>query len=168
MFSPLRELNGQQWRAFVAAFLGWTLDAFDFFLVTFVVVRIATDFNRAIPEVAFAITITDAPVSASTAIHSVATPVTAATTNAAFSTIEIARFILMLRTVARLKRSAYGIFSSSSAAAASISCRDGGGSLLRIGGSINSLRIGGSSISSEIGGSNAADIWRNFSGSTDT
>jgi SHS family lactate transporter-like MFS transporter len=58
MFGPLRELNGQQWRAFVAAFLGWTLDAFDFFLVTFVVVRIATDFNRAIPEVAFAITIT--------------------------------------------------------------------------------------------------------------
>jgi SHS family lactate transporter-like MFS transporter len=58
MFGPLRELNGQQWRAFVAAFLGWTLDAFDFFLVTFVVSRIATDFNRAIPEVAFAITIT--------------------------------------------------------------------------------------------------------------
>jgi SHS family lactate transporter-like MFS transporter len=58
MFGPLRELTGQQWRAFIAAFLGWTLDAFDFFLVTFVVARIATDFNRAIPEVAFAITIT--------------------------------------------------------------------------------------------------------------
>jgi SHS family lactate transporter-like MFS transporter len=58
MFGPLRELNGQQWRAFIAAFLGWTLDAFDFFLVTFVVARIATDFNKAIPEVAFAITIT--------------------------------------------------------------------------------------------------------------
>jgi MFS transporter, SHS family, lactate transporter len=58
MFGPLRELNAQQWRAFIAAFLGWTLDAFDFFLVTFVVSRIATDFHRAIPEVAFAITIT--------------------------------------------------------------------------------------------------------------
>ena len=58
MFAPLRELDGQQWKAFIAAFLGWTLDAFDFFLVTFVVSRIATDFNRAIPEVAFAITIT--------------------------------------------------------------------------------------------------------------
>ncbi len=58
MFAPLRELDGKQWRAFIAAFLGWTLDAFDFFLVTFVVARIATDFNRAIPEVAFAITIT--------------------------------------------------------------------------------------------------------------
>jgi SHS family lactate transporter-like MFS transporter len=58
MLGPLRELNTKQWRAFIAAFLGWTLDAFDFFLVTFVVSRIATDFNRAIPEVAFAITIT--------------------------------------------------------------------------------------------------------------
>jgi SHS family lactate transporter-like MFS transporter len=58
MFDSLRGLNAQQWRAFIAAFLGWTLDAFDFFLVTFVVARVATDFNRAIPEVAFAITIT--------------------------------------------------------------------------------------------------------------
>jgi MFS transporter, SHS family, lactate transporter len=58
MFDSLRGLDARQWRAFVAAFLGWTLDAFDFFLVTFVVARVATDFNRAIPEVAFAITIT--------------------------------------------------------------------------------------------------------------
>jgi len=58
MLGPLRELDAKQWRAFIAAFLGWTLDAFDFFLVTFVVARIATDFNRTIPEVAFAITIT--------------------------------------------------------------------------------------------------------------
>jgi MFS transporter, SHS family, lactate transporter len=58
MFEPLRTLDASQRRAFVAAFLGWTLDAFDFFLVTFVVVRIAGDFARSIPEVAFAITIT--------------------------------------------------------------------------------------------------------------
>jgi SHS family lactate transporter-like MFS transporter len=58
MFASLRTLDAKQWRAFVAAFLGWTLDAFDFFLVTFVVSRIATDFKREIPEVAFAITIT--------------------------------------------------------------------------------------------------------------
>ena len=49
---------------------------------------------------AFAITITDAPVSARIAIQSVATPAIAATMNAAFITTEIARFILMLRTVA--------------------------------------------------------------------
>ena len=58
MFAPLRTLTRAQWRAFIAAFLGWTLDAFDFFLVTFVVARLATDFASTIPDVAFAITIT--------------------------------------------------------------------------------------------------------------
>ena len=47
-------------------------------------------------------TITDAPVSATTAIHKVAMPTTAATTTAAFMTMEIARFALMFRTVARV------------------------------------------------------------------
>ncbi len=45
-------------KTFIACFLGWTLDAFDFFLITFVVARIAGDFHRSIPEVAFAITLT--------------------------------------------------------------------------------------------------------------
>jgi MFS transporter, SHS family, lactate transporter len=54
----LTELTPAARRTFVACFLGWTLDAFDFFLLTFVVTRIATDFNKAIPEVAFAITLT--------------------------------------------------------------------------------------------------------------
>jgi MFS transporter, SHS family, lactate transporter len=58
IFAPLRTLNASQRRAFIAAFLGWCLDAFDFFLVTFVVVKVAGDFGKAIPEVAFAITIT--------------------------------------------------------------------------------------------------------------
>jgi len=53
-----RSLTGAQRKTFVASFLGWTLDAFDYFLVTFVVARIAGDFGRSIPEVAFAITIT--------------------------------------------------------------------------------------------------------------
>jgi SHS family lactate transporter-like MFS transporter len=43
IFAPLATLNARQWRAFIAAFLGWTLDAFDFFLVTFVLVNIAHD-----------------------------------------------------------------------------------------------------------------------------
>ena len=55
---------------------------------------------------ALATTITDAPVSATIAIHSVATPATAATTNAAFITSEIARFTLMFLIVFRLRRSA--------------------------------------------------------------
>ena len=54
----LRSLSGDQRKTFAASFLGWTLDAFDFFLVTFVVARIAGDFGRSIPEIAFAITVT--------------------------------------------------------------------------------------------------------------
>ncbi len=54
----IRSLTGDQRKTFAASFLGWTLDAFDFFLVTFVVARIAGDFGRSIPEIAFAITIT--------------------------------------------------------------------------------------------------------------
>src|SRR5579863_8813644 len=54
----ISSLTGDQRKTFTASFLGWTLDAFDFFLVTFVVTRIAGDFGRSIPEIAFAITIT--------------------------------------------------------------------------------------------------------------
>ncbi len=52
------ELTPVARRTFVASFLGWTLDAFDFFLLTFVVSRIAADFKRGIVEVAGAITLT--------------------------------------------------------------------------------------------------------------
>jgi SHS family lactate transporter-like MFS transporter len=57
IFAPLGELTPVQWRAFIAAFLGWCLDAFDFFLVTFVIAAIADEFQLPIPKVAFAITI---------------------------------------------------------------------------------------------------------------
>ncbi|MFP6558718.1 MFS transporter [Paraburkholderia sp. B3] len=42
----------------IAAYLGWTLDAFDFFLTVFVLKDIATEFNTKIPAVAFALTLT--------------------------------------------------------------------------------------------------------------
>jgi len=42
----------------IAAYLGWTLDAFDFFLMVFVLKDIATEFHTKIPAVAFAITLT--------------------------------------------------------------------------------------------------------------
>jgi SHS family lactate transporter-like MFS transporter len=45
-------------KTFVASFLGWSLDAFDFFLLTFVVTRIATSFDRGVVDVTFAITLT--------------------------------------------------------------------------------------------------------------
>src|SRR5438309_5494211 len=53
-----KSLNSQQRNTFVACFLGWALDALDFFLVTFVLVPISHDFGHTIPQVAFAITVT--------------------------------------------------------------------------------------------------------------
>ena len=41
-----------------ACFLGWTLDAFDFFLLVFVLKDIAQEFNTQITEVTFAILLT--------------------------------------------------------------------------------------------------------------
>src|SRR5947207_8411700 len=51
-------LNRDQRNTFVACFLGWALDALDFFLVTFVLAPIGHDFGQTIPKVAFAITLT--------------------------------------------------------------------------------------------------------------
>jgi MFS transporter, SHS family, lactate transporter len=58
IFGPLRELDGQQRNAVVASFLGWCLDAFDFFILVFVIKDIAHDFGSAVKDVAFAITLT--------------------------------------------------------------------------------------------------------------
>ena len=57
-WSLMRSLSGSQWKTFTAAFLGWALDAFDFFLVTFVTLRIAKDFNVGLTAVLFTITLT--------------------------------------------------------------------------------------------------------------
>ncbi len=43
--SWLREVNKTQWNAFFAAFLGWTLDAFDFTIVSFLLVDIQNSFS---------------------------------------------------------------------------------------------------------------------------
>jgi SHS family lactate transporter-like MFS transporter len=53
-----KSLNRTQRHTFLACFLGWSLDALDFFLLTFVLVPISREFGRSIPEVAFAITLT--------------------------------------------------------------------------------------------------------------
>src|SRR5579864_8079689 len=47
-----------QRRVAVAGFLGWMLDAFDFFLLVFVLKDIAAEFQVAIEDVTFAILIT--------------------------------------------------------------------------------------------------------------
>ncbi|MEP6777456.1 MAG: MFS transporter [Chthoniobacterales bacterium] len=49
-----RSLNRDQRNTFIACFLGWALDALDFFLLTFVFSAVAKEFGRTIPEVAFA------------------------------------------------------------------------------------------------------------------
>src|SRR5207244_6164237 len=51
-------LNRDQRNTFIACFLGWALDALDFFLVTFVLIPIGHDFGQTVPKVAFAITLT--------------------------------------------------------------------------------------------------------------
>jgi SHS family lactate transporter-like MFS transporter len=51
-------VTGAARRTFIASFLGWMLDAFDFLLLTFVITRIATTFERSVAEVAGALTLT--------------------------------------------------------------------------------------------------------------
>ena len=58
IFSLFASLNREQRNTFLASFLGWMLDAFDYFMVTFVTLRIANDFRVALPAIAFAITLT--------------------------------------------------------------------------------------------------------------
>src|SRR6202012_814985 len=57
-FSQLKSLNREQRAAFIAALLGWTLDAFDFFLMVFMFSAIAKDFGTTVKAVAFATTLT--------------------------------------------------------------------------------------------------------------
>jgi MFS transporter, SHS family, lactate transporter len=58
ILAELKSLNGDQRAAFAASFLGWMLDAFDFFLLVFVVKAIADDFGTDIKAVTFAILLT--------------------------------------------------------------------------------------------------------------
>jgi SHS family lactate transporter-like MFS transporter len=58
MFAALRSLNREQRSAVLASFLGWALDAFDFFLLTFVIADIAKEFSTGIETIAEAIFVT--------------------------------------------------------------------------------------------------------------
>ena len=55
---PRERLTKDQRNAFIAAQLGWTMDAFDYFLVVLVYGEIATEFHMARPDVAFLTTVT--------------------------------------------------------------------------------------------------------------
>ena len=39
------QVNGTQWRAFWATFLGWVLDGFDFTILTFILIDIQKSFT---------------------------------------------------------------------------------------------------------------------------
>jgi len=50
------EERANQRNAVLAGFLGWTLDAFDFFILVFVLLPVAHDFGRSVPAIALTIT----------------------------------------------------------------------------------------------------------------
>ena len=53
-----REPTKDQWYAYVAAWAGWTLDAFDFTAFLLIIAPIAKEFDVPVTEVAFVLTIT--------------------------------------------------------------------------------------------------------------
>ena len=57
VWSELRGLTSTQRNAVVASYLGWTLDAFDFFIMVFVLKHIAEDFGTDVKSVALAVTV---------------------------------------------------------------------------------------------------------------
>src|SRR5437588_2526669 len=55
-FQPNPEDRANQRNALIAGFLGWTLDAFDFFVLTYVLNDVARDFHRTRPDIALTLT----------------------------------------------------------------------------------------------------------------
>lgn len=53
----LSQLNRQQWLFFLVAFLGWTLDAVDFFTVSLTIEPLAEEFNRSKADITWGITL---------------------------------------------------------------------------------------------------------------
>lgn len=58
ILDDLKTLDKQQRAALTASLLGWTLDAFDFFLLTFVLTDIARDFGTKVSDVSEALFLT--------------------------------------------------------------------------------------------------------------
>src|ERR1700683_1516207 len=53
-FSPADRANARN--ALLAGFLGWTLDAFDFFILTYVLSQVASEFHKTVAQMTLAIT----------------------------------------------------------------------------------------------------------------
>ncbi|MEO8998540.1 MAG: MFS transporter [Rhodanobacter sp.] len=58
LLAPLRELDSRQRHTVLASFLGWTLDAFDYFLLTFVIVTVAKEFEVGTAQITYALFLT--------------------------------------------------------------------------------------------------------------
>jgi SHS family lactate transporter-like MFS transporter len=58
LLASLKELTPDQRNAALAGFLGWALDAFDYFILVFVLHAIAKDFHAQVESVTFAILLT--------------------------------------------------------------------------------------------------------------
>ncbi len=58
MWNDLKQLNAKQRSAVLASYLGWTLDAFDFFILVFVVKDVAQTFGTDVKSVAYALFLT--------------------------------------------------------------------------------------------------------------
>jgi SHS family lactate transporter-like MFS transporter len=56
--SQFRELRPDSRNAFVSALLGWTMDAFDYFIVVLVYAEVAEDFHVSLTKMAFLTTVT--------------------------------------------------------------------------------------------------------------
>ena len=57
-YQLLPDKNSDHWAALTAGFLGWTLDAFDFFLVIFCLTAIGRDFHESDKSVSLSIALT--------------------------------------------------------------------------------------------------------------
>ena len=58
VFDAVRSLTPQQRNTVIASYLGWTLDAFDFFILVFILKAIATEFHTDVPAVSIALFLT--------------------------------------------------------------------------------------------------------------
>ena len=56
--SVLRSLTPKQRSAVLSSYLGWTLDAFDFFILVFVIKDVAAEFAVSVTDVTYAILLT--------------------------------------------------------------------------------------------------------------
>jgi len=54
--SPAPQDQSNARNALLAGFLGWTLDAFDYFILVFVLAPVAVEFHRSIPDIALTLT----------------------------------------------------------------------------------------------------------------